>query len=119
MNTFFTKPASSNSQHPSTSSEVHMAMLLVHHNSFLNLSGHMTKFITKELKGCTAADKVSCGKTKTAVIVNCIGAHLKDKLVGEMRAGPFSIMLDASNDTGLYKMFPVTVRIFVPILIEL
>ena len=25
---------------------------------------------------------------------------------------PFSIMLDASNDTGLYKMFPITVHIF-------
>ena len=29
-----------------------------------------------------------------------------------VRTEPFSIMLDASNDTGLYKMFPVTVRSF-------
>ena len=29
-----------------------------------------------------------------------------------MEKFPFSMMLDASNDTGLYKMFPITVRIF-------
>ena len=112
MNMFLTKPTSSNTLHPSLSAEVHMAMLLVHHNSFLNLSDHMTKFITKEFKGSAAAEKFACGRTKTAAIVNCIGAHMKEELVESMRAEPFSIMLDASNDTGLYKMFPVTVRIF-------
>ena len=29
-----------------------------------------------------------------------------------MTQSPFSIILDGSNDTGLQKMFPVTVRIF-------
>ena len=29
-----------------------------------------------------------------------------------MTQAPFSIMLDGSNDTGLQKMYPVTVRIF-------
>ena len=35
MNMFFTKHVPSNPQHPSISAEVHMAMLLVHRNSFL------------------------------------------------------------------------------------
>lgn len=113
MSMFFTKPVpSSSQQHPSISAEVHMAMMLVHHNSFLNLSDHMTRFISKEFKGCPAADQFACGRTKTAAIVNWIGGHMKEELISTMKTGPFSIMLDASNDTGLYKMFPVTVRIF-------
>ena len=37
---------------------------------------------------------------------------MKEKLVGNMKESPFSIILDASNDTGLYKIFPVTVCVF-------
>ena len=102
----------SNTQHPSISAEVHLAMLLMHHNSFLNLSDHMVKIISKEFRGCAAADQFACGRTKTAAIVNCIGSHMKEELVSAMRTEPFSIMLEASNDTGLYIMFPVTVHIF-------
>ena len=110
MNMFFKKHVPSNTQHPSILAEVRMAMLLVHHNSFLNLSDHITKFISKEFKGGAAADQfVSC---RTIAIVNCIGSHMKEELVSAMRTESFSTMLDASNDTGLCKMFPVTVRIF-------
>ena len=112
MNMFFTKHVPSNTQHPSISAEIHMTMLLVHQNSFLNLSDHMMKFISKEFNGCAAADQFACGRTKSATIVNCIGSHMKEELVLAMTTEPFSIMLNASNDTGLYKMFPVTVRIF-------
>ena len=52
------------------------------------------------------------GERKTAAIVNCIGKHLKQELVQHMQKNPFSVMLDASNNTGLYKMFPVTVRMY-------
>ena len=86
MNMFFTKHVSSNTQHPSISAEVHMAMLLVHHNSFLNLSDHMTKFISKEFKGCAAADQFACGRIKIAAIVNCIGSHMKVEFVVEQKS---------------------------------
>ena len=52
------------------------------------------------------------GEQKAAAIVNCIGKHLKQELVQDMQKNPFSIMLDASNDTRLYKTFPVTVRMY-------
>ena len=98
---FFTKHVSSNTQHPSISADVHMAMLLVHHNSFLNLSDHMTKFISKEFKGGAAADQYVCGRTKTAGIVNRIGSYMKEELISPMRTELFTIMLAASNDTRL------------------
>ena len=37
---------------------------------------------------------------------------MKEELVSAMRTEAFSIMLDASDDTGLHKMFPVMVCIF-------
>ena len=36
---------------------------------------------------------------------------MKNALVEDMKNNPFSIMLDGSNDRGLYKLFQVTVRI--------
>ena len=47
-----------------------------------------------------------------AAIVNCLGGHFCEDLVTEMQNLPYSLMLDASNDNGLEKMFPVTVHIY-------
>lgn len=33
-------------------------------------------------------------------------------MVEELKTRPFSLMVDGSNDNGLYKMFPITVRVF-------
>ena len=109
---FLHRPAPTNEIHCSIEAEVKMALLIVHHNTFFNLSDHLTRYISKEFKESNAARNFSCGRTKTAAIINCIGKHMKEELITDMRKSPFSIMLDASNDTGLYKMFPITVRIF-------
>ena len=37
---------------------------------------------------------------------------MKQYLNNRMKVEPFSTMLDASKDTGLHKIFPVTVRLF-------
>ena len=47
-----------------------------------------------------------------AAIINCIGDNIKQELVKDMSQGPFSIMVDGSNDTGLEKMFPICTCIF-------
>ena len=41
-----------------------------------------------------------------------IGPYLKQELVTIMKTEPHSLSTDASNDTGLSKMNPLTVRIF-------
>ena len=89
-----------------------MAVMLVHHNTFFNISDHMTPYIQREFKGSSAAENFSCGRTKTSAMINCIGNFLQEKLVTDMRSWPFSIMIDGSNDNGLAKMLPITVRIF-------
>ena len=65
-----------------------------------------------EFKDSKAAKNFPCGKTKMAVIINCIGDDIKQELAKDMSQSPFSIMVDGSNDAGLEKMFPICVRIF-------
>ena len=89
-----------------------MALLIVHHHTFFWLSDHLTPYIQSEFKGSKAAENFSCRRTKTATIVNCLGSHYQKELISDLRSTPFSVMLDGSNDTGLAKMFPVTVRVF-------
>ena len=64
-----------------------------------------------EFKDSKAAENFSCGRTKTAAIINCTGDDIKQELVKGMSQSPFSIMVDGSNDAGLEKMFPICVRI--------
>lgn len=49
---------------------------------------------------------------KTANIIYCIGAYMKQGLINRMKVERFNIMLDISNHTRLHKMFPVTVCLF-------
>ena len=54
-----------------------------------------------------------CACTKTACILNyALAPHLKDDLVSAMRTEPFSLSIDASTDSGLSKMNPLTVQIY-------
>lgn len=53
--------------------------------------------------------------TKTTCIVNrALKPYFRSKLVAEMKEKPYSIVIDGSNDTGLLKMNPLTVRLFTP-----
>lgn len=51
--------------------------------------------------------------TKTTCLINgCLAPHFKAALVNAMQAQPFSIAIDGSNDTGIEKMNPLTVRLY-------
>ncbi len=113
MRQFLKKPSDlSKVVHPSIQAEVKMALMIVHHNTFFNLSDHLTQIIKKEFQGSTAAEEYACGRTKTSAIVNCMGDEFKKELVNDMKNSPFSIMIDGSNDSGMAKMYPITVRIY-------
>jgi hypothetical protein len=89
-----------------------MVMLLIQHNTFFNISDHLCPLIRNEFKGSQVAQSFSCSRTKTAAIVNCLGDHFFEELKSDMQEMPYSLMLDGSNDNGIQKMFPITVRIF-------
>ena len=42
----------------------------------------------------------------------CSSASLLSDLIAKMKSNPFYIMISGSNDTGLEKMNPITIRIF-------
>ena len=70
----------------------------------------MSQYIGQEFKGSKAAEKFACGRTKSSAIVSCIGNNFFQQLNTDMQKFPFSMMLDASNDIGLYKIFPITLH---------
>ena len=111
MHAFYQKPSTSELD-PSIQAETKFVMLLIQHNSFFNISDHLSPLIRSEFRGSQATENFSCGRTKTAAIVNCLGDHFFKKLRSDMQEIPYRLMLDGSNDTGLSKMFPITVRVF-------
>ena len=77
-------------------------------STYLIICHHWYEVSLEEVK----LQKTSCGRTKTAAIVNCLGDHFFEKLKSDMQEMPYSLMLDGSNDTGLSKTFLITVRVF-------
>ena len=106
------KTTTISSMHPAILAEVRMTMLVIHYNTFFNLSDHLTQYINNKFKGSCTAENLSCGRTKTAAIVNCVGDLFQLDLMADLKKLPFSLMFDGKNDTGVLEMFPVTVCIF-------
>ena len=47
--------------------------------SFFNISDHLSPLIRSEYIGSKAAENFSCGRTKTAAIVKCLGDYFFKK----------------------------------------
>ena len=111
---FLRKPAEEDATtvHPSIQAEVKMAMMIVHHNTYFNLSDHLTRLVNSKFQGSAAAENFACGRTKTSAIINCLGNEFKVELVEDMKKFPLIFIIDGSNDTGIAKMDPITVRIY-------
>ena len=78
----------------------------------MNISDHLTPIINKYFKDSDAGKAYMCRRTKTAAIVNCIGDDVFENVKSSMQQGPFSLLLDVNNDTGIQKMIPITVRLY-------
>ena len=91
-----------------TRAEVKVTNLLIQYNVPLSVADHLFKdvFSDSEItKSCSSAG------TKTACILNgAIAPHSKSALVARMRTAPFSVAIDGSNDNGLEKLNPLTVK---------
>ena len=53
-----------------------MAMFIIQHNTFFNLSDQMSQFIRQEFKGSKGTEKFACGRTNKLAIVSCIGNNV-------------------------------------------
>ena len=79
----------------------------------LALADELTPLFQDIFSDSEIAKNFSSRRTKTACIINgAIAPYYQHVLVQAMKAGPFSVAIDGSSDSGVEKMNPLTVRIF-------
>ena len=96
-----------------TTAEVKVANFLVEHNIPLSVSNHLSPPFKDIFSDSEIGKEYSSASTKTTCIINgSLAPHFKSELVCAMRTQPLSIAIDGSNDSGLEKMNPMTVRLY-------
>ena len=85
-----------------------IAVLLAHHNVPLAVMDHLSSLLRDIFPDSKIAKGFSAARTKTM----SLRPHLESVLVAQMKSQPFALAIDGSNDNGLRKMNPLTVRIF-------
>ncbi len=95
-----------------TRAEVKVANSMVQHNIPLAFADHLSPLMRTIFPDSEISKAYSSASTKTTCMINgALAPHFKSILVDAMRSGAYSIAVDGSNDTGLEKMNPMTVRI--------
>lgn len=96
-----------------TEAEVRIAVLTASFNIPLAFHDHLSPLIRSIFPDSAIAAKYHSASTKaTCILNNAVAPVLKLELIDSMKSNPFSIAVDGSNDTGLSKINPLTVRIF-------
>lgn len=80
--------------------EAMWAMFVVEHNLAFKASDHATKLFRKMFPDSEVAKKFACGRTKTtAIIKGALAPHFSKKTLENLQKnGPFSVLMDESND---------------------
>ena len=87
--------------------------MLVKGNVPIALSDELTPLFHDIFPDSEIAKKFSSRHTKTACIINgAIAPHYQQQLVESMKKAAFAVAIDGSNDSGVEKMNPITVRLF-------
>ena len=74
---------------------------------------HLSPLLREVFPDSKIAKGFSSARTKTTCIINkALRPFLESVLIAQMKSQPFALAVDGSNDTGLQKMNPLTVRIF-------
>ena len=93
--------------------EVKSCLLLAKHNIPIAISDHLGPHFHDIFPDSEIAKAYSCACTKTTCIINgALLNHFQMSLINYMKAEPFALAIDGSNDSGLQKLNPLTVRIY-------
>ena len=99
-----------------TRAEVKIANALVQNNipvSFTDQLSPLSLLLRDVFPDSEIAQGYAAASTKTTCVINeSLAPYFKESLVDFMNSHPFSIAIDGSNDTGVEKMNPITVRYF-------
>lgn len=86
--------------------------MLAQRNIPLAFADRLSPMIREVFDG-PVTKRYSCARTRsTAILNNAVASALKNELLSAMRSSSFSILIDGSNDSGLEKMNPLTIKIF-------
>ena len=90
-----------------------MATLLAKQNIPLAFADQLSPVIKSSFPDSEISKQYACKRTKTACILNgAVAPYFLEQLVSQMQEEPFAVAIDGSNDAGVKKMNPITVRIF-------
>ena len=93
--------------------EVKVATLMTENNIPLAFANQLNRLFLKIFPDSKIAKQYSSAATKTTGMINgAIAPHFLKETVDIMKKEPFSLLTDGSNDSGLKKMNPLTVRLF-------
>ncbi|XP_045073983.1 uncharacterized protein LOC121565698 [Coregonus clupeaformis] len=93
--------------------EVKMTAGLVVHNVPLAFADHLGPLLKECFGDSKTAQEYRCARTKSSCITNeALAPYFTQELVKEMKKAPYTLVTDGSNDTGVEKMNPLTVRVF-------
>ena len=93
--------------------EVRIAVLASSFNIPLAFHDQLSPLLRSIFPDSEIATKYHSASTKATCILNhAVAPKLKKGLIDSMKVNPFSVSVDGSNDIGLTKMNPLTVRIF-------
>ena len=96
-----------------TAAEIRNTVIIAHPNAALCLADHKGPMLRASITDSQIVKGYHCARTKTACILNyALALYLIDELVSSMKQMSYSLSVDGSNDTGLSKMNPLTVRIY-------
>lgn len=109
----FSKSGESSLEKKTLKAEVMVTNFLVQHNLPIATADHLGPLFRSIFPDSQIASKYSSARTKTSAILNvAMGPFCHSAVVQHCQSHPFSLGTDGSNDTGLLKMNPVTIRIF-------
>ncbi|XP_056617731.1 uncharacterized protein LOC130432412 isoform X1 [Triplophysa dalaica] len=93
--------------------EVKVTAGLVVHNVPLAFADHLGPLLKECFGDSKTAQEYRCARTKSSCITNeALAPYFTQQLSKEMKKAPYTLVTDGSNDTGVQKMNPLTVRVF-------
>ena len=112
LSTFF-KPKGHPIHEKVTRAEVKVTTVLAHHNIPIAVADHISPLFRDIFPDSEIAKASSCARTKTTCILNgAMASHFSLSLIEVVKMEAYSLAIDGSNDTGLQKINPLTVRIY-------
>ena len=113
MTSFLRGQGESSTENKTTKAEVMVTNFLVQHNLPISTADHLGPLFKAIFPDSKIASQYASARTKASAILNyAMRPHCHETLVEHCKSHPFSLGTDGSNDNGLLKMNPVTIRLF-------